>query len=110
VFKVIYEYKTHMCLFVHASGGCRCAERAHLLFCVCAAFSSSLTSGSDPQDVTAAQNRVSERVFPMSVGLGRHLQPLQRLPGSSSSSSGSIAVQSSRLLCGAYSSGLNTLK
>jgi hypothetical protein len=69
---------------MHASCGCRCAERACLLFCVGAAFSSSLTSAADSQDVAAAQNRVSARVFPMAGLLGRRMQPLQLLPGSSS--------------------------
>jgi hypothetical protein len=62
--------------------------------CLSAAFSSSLTSAADSQDVSAAHNRVSARAFPVAGLLGRHMQPLQWLPGSSSSRS---AVQQAAL-------------
>jgi hypothetical protein len=72
-------------------------QRAHLLFCVGAAFSSSITSAADPQDVAAAHSRVYLGVFAMAGLLGKRMQPFQVLPGNSSSNSSSSPEQHAAL-------------
>jgi uncharacterized protein YbjQ (UPF0145 family) len=65
--------------------------------CLSAAFSSSLTSAADPQDVAVAQSKVFARVFSVAGLLGRQMQPLQHLPDAISISSAAQRAALQRL-------------
>jgi hypothetical protein len=65
--------------------------------CLSAAFSSSLTSATDSQDMAVAQSKVSAILFSVAGLLGRQMQPLQHLPDSINISSASQRAALQRL-------------
>ena len=67
------------------------------LLCLSAAFSSSLTSATDSQDMAVAQSKVSAILFSVAGLLGRQMQPLQHLPDSINISSASQRAALQRL-------------
>jgi hypothetical protein len=80
------------------------------LLCLSAAFSSSLTSATHPQDVASAHIKVSARMFTLAGLLGKQMQPLQALPGSSSMSSAVLQAALRRTQQRAQHAGVDALE